>query len=97
MTDPRFNTEARLVAAVALAAGPVTALLYESDVLSLGPSATLWPIGFVAIAALAGMGTGIVIMSRLSRWVGGGVVVANGLVLAFYGFLLLFFGLGGSR
>ena len=97
MTDPRLNTEARLVAAFALAVGPLTALLHESEVLSLGPEATLWPIGFVAIAALAGAGAGAIIVARVSRGLGGAVVVANGLVLAFYGFLLLFFGLGGSR
>jgi len=97
MSSPTMNTEARLVAALALAVGPVTALLHETDVLSLGPSATLWPIGFVAIAALAGVGTGAVITARVSRWIGGAVIVANGLILAFYGFLLLIFGLGGSR
>ena len=84
-------------AALALVAGPAMALLYEADVLVLGPSATLWPLGFVALTGAAGLITGFRLGVRGSWVLGALVSIPNGLVLAFYGFLVLFFGLGGSR
>jgi hypothetical protein len=51
MTDPKPSLEVWMLAAVAFAASPGMAVLYEIDVLALGPSATLWPIGFVTVAA----------------------------------------------
>jgi hypothetical protein len=97
MTDPESSQEVWLLSAAALAAGPATAILHESGILSLGPSGTLWPIGFIVVAALSGMGTGLAIANRVSRTLGLLVSIPNLLVLAPYGFLLLFFGLGGSR
>ena len=96
-TDRNLSPEAWLLSAAACVAGPGMAVLYESDVFALGPSATLWPIGFVAGAAAVGLVTGLRIGARASRALGAVVAILNGLVLAFYGFFLLFFGLGGSR
>lgn len=87
----------RVLSAAACAAGPAAAVLHEADVLSVGPSATLWPVGFVTAAAAVGLALGHRIWRRDSRALGAVVAVPNGLVLALYGFLLLFFGLGGSR
>jgi hypothetical protein len=97
MTDPQRSGEIWLVAAAAGAAGPVMAVLHETGTLSLGPTATLWPIGFVVIAAAVGLMTGLRVAGRVSRLLGGLVAAPNLLVFLFYGFLLLFFGSGGSR
>ena len=97
---PMTESQARevwLLAAAALAAGPTTAVFHEAGIVSLGPSATLWPIAFIVVAALAGLGAGITIARRVSRTLGLAVALPNLLVLAPYGFLLVFFGLGGSR
>lgn len=97
MTGPTPAPRVWLLSAAACAAGPATAVLHEADVLSVGPPATMWPIGFVAGAAAVGLASGLRIWRRDSRALGAVVAVPNGLVLALYGFLLLFFGLGGSR
>ena len=97
MTDPTPGLEVWLLAAAAFAAGPTIAALYETGTLALGPSATLWPIGFIALAAAGGLFTGLLLGTRVSRLLGAVIAIPNGLVLAFYGFFLLFFGLGGSR
>ncbi len=85
------------MAAAALVAGPGLTLLYETGTWSFGPGGTLWPVGFVVLASMAGLVTGWRIVRRFSRWLGTLVMVPNALMLLFYGFLLLFFGLGGSR
>ncbi len=97
MSDPQRSGEVRLVAAAALVAGPAMAVLHQTGTLSLGPSTTLWPIAFVVVAAGAGLATGVTVAARISRRLGALVAAPNLLVLALYGFLLLFFGLGGSR
>jgi hypothetical protein len=50
MTDPPSRFELAALAAPALLCGPVAALLHETDLVALGPSATLWPLGVVAAA-----------------------------------------------
>jgi hypothetical protein len=82
---------------VAAAAGPAAALFHEFEVVPLGPSASLWPLLVIVLAA----GFGLCLGLRLGRdevrgqkWL---AVFPNGLVLCLYGFFLLFFGLGGSR
>ncbi len=97
MTDPKPGPEVRILVMAAFVVGPGTAVLHETGVLSLGPTATLWPIGFIVIAALAGLGTGLSIAHRVSRGLGALVAIPNLVVLGLYSFLLLFFGLGGSR
>jgi hypothetical protein len=81
----------------AAAAGPAAALLHEFDLVPLGPTASLWPLLVIVLASVFGIILGLWIgrqdLRRL-RWL---AVTPNGLVLCFYGFLLLFFGLGGSR
>jgi apolipoprotein N-acyltransferase len=81
----------------AVAAGPAMAILHESGTFSLGPPATLWPIGFIVVVAAAGVATGLRVAHQTSRGWGALVVAPNLLVLLFYGFLLLFFGSGWSR
>ena len=85
------------MAVAALAVGPGTAVLHETGTFSPGPSATLWSIGFVVIVAVAGLVTGLRVATRVSPGLGALVGVPNALVVLFFGFLLLFFGLGGSR
>lgn len=82
---------------IAAAAGPAAALLHELDLVPLGPAASLWPLLVIVVAA----GSGILVGLRIGRhdlpglrWL---AMIPNGLVLLFYGFFLLFFGLGGSR
>lgn len=85
-----------LTAAVALA-GPVAAAAYEGGVLptpGLDGLGTLVP---VIVVAAAGAGVALWATRRPPRWMGVAGLLTNGAVLAVYGFLLLFFGLGGSR
>ncbi|MEX2529432.1 MAG: hypothetical protein WD960_01555 [Gemmatimonadota bacterium] len=82
---------------VAAAAGPATALLHEFDVLSLGRTAGLWPLLVIVLAAAFGMILGLRIGRRGFQWLRWLAMIPNGVVLCLYGFLLLFFGLGGSR
>lgn len=97
MTDSPRNGMVWPIFLCAAAVGPAAALLYEFDIVPLGPSASLWPYGVVVFAAVLGiffglrMGPGDI---RPLRWL---AMLPNGLVLCFYGFFLVFFGLGGSR
>lgn len=86
-----------LLAVVVVAAGPTTAILHEVGALPHVSSIGLWQIGFIGIAATAGLAAGVWLARRRSRVAGALAVVANAVVLVLYGFLLLFFGLGGSR
>lgn len=89
MTSPLFLAAA--------AAGPAAALLYEFDLVPGGPTASLLPVLAIVLAASFGIVLGLKIgrhYLRGMRWL---AVLPNTLVLCFYGFFLLFFGLGGSR
>ncbi|HUP51568.1 MAG TPA: hypothetical protein VM198_03780 [Longimicrobiales bacterium] len=87
----------RSLAVASFMAGPAMAVLYETGLVRLGPRATLWPVGVVAGAAGVGVIVGVLLGRRVSGLVGVIVSGANALVLAYYGFFLAFFGLGGSR
>lgn len=63
----------------------------------LGPTANLWPLVGIVLAAAFGIVLGLRVGRRDFRRVRWLAMMPNGLVLCFYGFLLLFFGLGGSR
>lgn len=94
-----MRTPARKLLAllVAAATGPTAALLHEFNIASPGPTASLWPVLVIVLAALMGLGLGLNFGRRSFprlRWL---VMIPNGAVLLFYGFFLLFFGLGGSR
>lgn len=82
---------------LAAGAGPATAFLYESGLVPLGPTASLWPYAVIVLAAVVGIFLGLKIRHRGMRRLHWLAVLLNGLVLCFYGFFLLFFGLGGSR
>jgi hypothetical protein len=97
MSDPPGSGTVRVPFLVAAAAGPATALLHEFNVWSPGPSASLWPLFAIVLAAVLGILLGLSIGRREFRRLGWLAVVPNTLLLFFYGFLLLFFGLGGSR
>lgn len=82
---------------LAVLAGPASAVLHEAGVISIGPPATLWPIASVCLLAMCGL----ILAHRATagsspgiRWI---AALPNGVVLLFYGFLLTFFALGGSR
>ena len=81
---------------VALVSGPGIAFLYERGSLP-GSSAGLWSLLPVILVAAVAVAVGAKAAIRGSRWLGTLVVTANLIVVLFYGFLLLFFGLGGSR
>ena len=97
MSDPPRSGVMWSLLLAGAAAGPAAALLHEFDIVPLGSTASLWPLLVIVLASLLG----IVLALRIGRrglhrlrWL---AVAPNGLVLCFYGFLLLFFGLGGSR
>ncbi len=99
MTEHKRGVSSKtwLMAALAFAAGPLMSLLHETDTLSPSLGATLWPIAFAAAAAAAGLLIGLIIAIRASGILGAVVIIPNVPVFLFYGFLLLFFGMGGSR
>jgi hypothetical protein len=97
MTQELTGDQVALAAVLALAAGPTVAGLHETGTLSVGPAATLWPVVSVVVAATLGVLVAGWIMARRSRLLGVVVLIPNVLVLLVYGFLLVFFGLGGSR
>ncbi len=99
MTEHKRGVSSKtwLMAAPAFAAGPLMSLLHETDTLSPSLGATLWPIAFVAAATAAGLLIGVIIAIRASGILGAVVIIPNVPVFLFYGFLLLFFGMGGSR
>lgn len=86
-----------LLGVTALLVGPTAAFLHEARVLVIEPSGSLWPIGFVAGAAATGLWIGLRLRKGGWRALGAIISLVNGIVLAYYGFFLLFFGLGGSR
>ncbi len=73
------------------------AWLHETGTLQVGASASLAPVAAVVLVAGVGLWVGIRAIVRGPRWAGVLAGLANGAVLALYGFLLVFFGLGGSR
>ena len=97
MTASDPSAQPWLLVLAALLVGPTAALLYEGRLLVIGPSGSLWPIGFVAGAAATGLWIGCRLSGGGSRAAGAVIALVSGAVLAYYGFFLLFFGLGGSR
>ena len=81
----------------AAAAGPAAVLVHELDLVPLGPAAGLWPLMVIVLAAGFGLFLGLRIGRRDLRWLRCLAAIPNAATLCFYGFLLLFFGLGGSR
>lgn len=97
MSDPSRSGMIQALFLGAAAAGPGTALLHEFNLVPLGPAASLWPLLVIVLTAVLGIFLGLRIGHqdfRRVRWL---AMMPNGLVLCFYGFLLLFFGPGGSR
>ena len=78
-------------------AGLTLAVLHESGIWSVGPDATLWPIGAIVLVAGLGLIPAFQLGARESWSLGTMLMIPNLAVVLFYGFLLLFFGLGGSR
>lgn len=96
----RPDASAAVVVSLALfggVSGPAAALVHEAGWFSMGPPATLWPLGVIVLAALVGLLGASRVKGLGARWLGLVVALVNGLVLIPYLFLLLFFGLGGSR
>ena len=77
--------------------GPGAAALHESGALFQDQLDGLWPVGLVVTVSGISLLTGIGAARRKPRWPGLVAIAANAPVLIFYGFLLAFFGLGGSR
>ena len=82
---------------VAAAAGPAAVLVHELHLVPLGLAASLWPLLVIVLAA----GFGLLLGLRSGRcdrpWLRWLAAIPNAAILCFYGFLLLFFGLDGSR
>lgn len=97
MTRERRRTRAAWATVLGAPAGPALAGLHETGGLSVGPAATLWPIVVIVIGATAGVVTGLRLARRGASIPGVLVTAVNLVVLLFYGFLLAFFGMGGSR
>ncbi len=77
------------------AVGPVAAVLLETRFCCL--PAGSWSVFIVAGAGAIGVVAGSIAILRGDRIAGLILVLLNAPLLALYGFLALFFGLGGSR
>ncbi len=97
MKGPDSRGGGGFIGLAASISGPAIAALHETGKLSVGPSATFWPVFFVVLVAGAGLVVVAKALSGRSIWIRLLAALPNGLVLMFYGFFLLFFGLGGSR
>lgn len=97
MSDFKKSGENWALPALASLAGPLMAYLHESGSLPVGASASLEPIVAIVIVAGVGLVVGLRATRRPPRWIGLVAVVTNALIVMLYGFLLVFFGLGGSR
>lgn len=69
---------------VTAATGPTAALLHESNVISPGPTASLWPVLVIVLVALIGLVLGLSAGRRSFprlRWL---LMIPNGAVLLLY-------------
>lgn len=80
-----------VAAAAAFLAGPAMAVLYETGLIPRGLRGTLWPLLVIVGAAAVGFTFGAWLGRRGPRLLGAVIAVPNMLVLAYYGFFLLFF------
>ncbi|HUF48623.1 MAG TPA: hypothetical protein VMM93_12475 [Vicinamibacterales bacterium] len=87
----------RIGACGAALLGPAAAWLRESGHLDLASSRSLLDVWLVVAVASAGLVVSILALRRRVWLIGATGLVLNGLVVSLYGFLALFFGLGGSR
>ncbi|MDH3456791.1 MAG: hypothetical protein OER90_08115 [Gemmatimonadota bacterium] len=94
---PPASPTMHVVAACSTVLGPYAAWLYQAGHMDLFRSAYLLNLWVVIVLALAGVAIGAYAVIRGARVIGVGSVVVNAAVVALYGFLALFFGLGGSR
>ena len=94
---PRSLVKTRVVAACCAVLGPCGAWLYESGHLAFFEDAYLLNLGIVVALAMAGVVIGVYAIVRGARLIGVVTLVFNSGVAALYGFLGVFFGLGGSR
>ena len=97
MSRPPESDGSWLLTLSAAAIGPVVAILYESGSTTLESSGGLGTIAILVLVAGAGLGISLRALARRPRWIALLACLNNGIVFLFYGFLLAFFGLGGSR
>jgi len=96
-SEMKRHLAARSAAATGALAALTLAFLHESGTWSVGPDATLWPIGAIVAVAVLGLLPCLFVGVRDSWTLATMLIVPNLAVLLVYGFLLLFFGLGASR
>ena len=96
-SQPRSDGMSRLVAACSALPGPFAVWMYESGRIDWFGSTTLFNVWVVVAFAVCGIAVGAYAAVRGARVMGAGSVILNLGVAALYGFLGLFFGLGGSR
>ena len=95
--QPRSLGAVRFTAACSIVLGPFGAWLYESGHIDLFGDAYLLNLWVVVVLSIAGIAVGAYAVIRGARLVGVGSLVLNSCVAALYGFLGVFFGLGGTR
>jgi hypothetical protein len=90
------KAERQILVAASVLLGPTTAAMYQTGMITPfgGELGDVW---IVAIAGAIGLGLGVYGIRRRSYVLGGVSVLANAAVSGLYGFLALFFSLGGSR
>lgn len=93
----RYTATTRVIAAFSVMLGPGGAWLYESGYIDLFDDAYVFNLGVVIALAVTGITLGAYAVVRGARVLGIGSLVFNSGVAALYGFLAVFFGLGGTR
>ena len=88
---------AHVFAACGTVLGPLGAWLYESGYVRLLDAGHLLELWLVVALAITGIVIGIYVVARGAWAFGLASVAVNSAVAALYGFLGVFFGLGGAR
>ena len=97
MAVPQATPRFRRLAFVTAVLGPIAMWLRESDWIDFSDVGLLADVWFVAAVALLGAVVAIAALRR-RLWIAGTLgLLLNGAVAALYGFIGIFFSLGGSR
>jgi len=97
MKERPGTTRITVAAGIAALVGPACAVLPYTDHLPLFPISDLAVVWLLAVMGAIGIGIGSFAFSKGSKVAGTICVLTNLPVLAYWGFVAVFFSMGGSR